>query len=128
MKPLSTEACAILSAAARGGGQILAADTKDGFSLSAGDQSFCNGADHRTEALFREALSDLFDAGLVRHLRPGGSVLELTAAGYRREEESVMTQDGAFRPWDVFLSHASEDKQDFVEPLARALKDRGVRV
>jgi hypothetical protein len=30
--------------------------------------------------------------------------------------------------WDVFISHASEDKADFVEPLASALAAFGVRV
>jgi hypothetical protein len=28
--------------------------------------------------------------------------------------------------WDVFISHASEDKEDFVRPLANALKHRGL--
>lgn len=31
-------------------------------------------------------------------------------------------------PWDVFIAHASEDKDAFVRPLARSLKDLGVRV
>lgn len=30
--------------------------------------------------------------------------------------------------WDVFISHASEDKQSFVEPLARELEKRGYKV
>lgn len=30
--------------------------------------------------------------------------------------------------WDVFVSHASEDKQDFVCPLAEELQTRGLRV
>ena len=30
--------------------------------------------------------------------------------------------------WDVFISHASEDKRDFVEPLANKLKALGLRV
>jgi len=30
--------------------------------------------------------------------------------------------------WDVFISHASPDKERFVLPLAEALKDRGVKV
>lgn len=32
------------------------------------------------------------------------------------------------REWDVFISHASEDKQDFVRPLAQALAQLGVQV
>jgi hypothetical protein len=30
--------------------------------------------------------------------------------------------------WDIFLSHASEDKDTFVRPLANALQERGLRV
>ena len=30
--------------------------------------------------------------------------------------------------WDVFVAHASEDKDDFVRPLAEALHNRGFRV
>ena len=30
--------------------------------------------------------------------------------------------------WDVFISHADEDKEDFVRPLARALHGRGLSV
>lgn len=32
------------------------------------------------------------------------------------------------KEWDVFISHASEDKAAVVEPLAKALKETGVRV
>lgn len=31
-------------------------------------------------------------------------------------------------PWDVFISHASEDKESFVDPLAHRLKELAVRV
>lgn len=37
-----------------------------------------------------------------------------------------MTQPG--KQWDVFISHASEDKETFVFPLASALANLGVRV
>ena len=30
--------------------------------------------------------------------------------------------------WDAFISHASEDKYDFVRPLAEGLRDRGLTV
>ncbi len=30
--------------------------------------------------------------------------------------------------YDVFISHASEDKKDFVAPLVEALQDAGIRV
>ena len=32
------------------------------------------------------------------------------------------------KQWDVFISHASEDKLNFVEPLAKALSELGVKV
>src|SRR6185436_12735864 len=32
------------------------------------------------------------------------------------------------KKWDVFISHASEDKDDFVRPLAQALAQLGVKV
>jgi hypothetical protein len=36
--------------------------------------------------------------------------------------------DEATNNWDLFISHASEDKADFVAPLARTLSEFGVRV
>ena len=36
------------------------------------------------------------------------------------------TKDGPSAQYDVFLSHASEDKAEFVEPLYRALIKRGL--
>jgi hypothetical protein len=35
---------------------------------------------------------------------------------------------GSSKKWDVFISHSSEDKDDFVRPLANALRDSGVSV
>ena len=35
---------------------------------------------------------------------------------------------GLGKKWDVFISHASEDKESFVRPLARALTDSGLVV
>ena len=32
------------------------------------------------------------------------------------------------KKWDVFISHASEDKEDFVRPLAEKLQKCGVKV
>lgn len=32
------------------------------------------------------------------------------------------------KKYDVFISHASEDKKDFVEPLAEALKEAGINI
>jgi hypothetical protein len=32
------------------------------------------------------------------------------------------------KPWDIFISHASDDKKGFVDPLARRLRELAVRV
>lgn len=34
----------------------------------------------------------------------------------------------ADKEWDAFISHASEDKDDFVRPLAQTLAQLGVKV
>ncbi len=47
------------------------------------------------------------------------------------EEEatpSKTSSPGAVMKWDVFISHASEDKESFVAPLAKALQDAGLEV
>lgn len=46
----------------------------------------------------------------------------------RYEEEGEGRQAKDRDVWDVFISHASEDKESFVRPLAEALKKRGIRV
>lgn len=40
-----------------------------------------------------------------------------------RKSESVLTAD-----YDIFISHSSEDKDDFVRPLAEALSSEGIKV
>src|SRR5208282_276000 len=49
----------------------------------------------------------------------------------RRSEILSAGRELSKRPrkkWDLFISHASEDKKDFVEPLAEALGKFGVKV
>lgn len=45
-----------------------------------------------------------------------------------RAEKSPQVGTADRHQWDVFLSHASEDKEDFARPLATALKAEGVEV
>jgi hypothetical protein len=40
----------------------------------------------------------------------------------------AVSADSSSKTWDVFISHASEDKEAFVRPLARGLAERGVTV
>jgi TIR domain len=57
---------------------------------------------------------------------------DLAARGHGRREmlpaKVVDAPTRAALEWDVFICHAGEDKAEVVEPLARALGERGVRV
>lgn len=44
------------------------------------------------------------------------------------DEAPPVAPEGPGRDYDVFISHATEDKDDVVRPLAHALRDRGVSV
>jgi hypothetical protein len=43
-------------------------------------------------------------------------------------KSAVMDPESINKRWDVFISHASEDKDDIARPLAQALRDNGYRV
>jgi hypothetical protein len=43
-------------------------------------------------------------------------------------ESSPAMEEGSTREYDVFISHASEDKDEIVRPLANALKHEGLKV
>jgi len=45
-----------------------------------------------------------------------------------RHERPPVVPDDAGETWDVFVSHASEDKEAVAEPLANALREHGLRV
>lgn len=44
------------------------------------------------------------------------------------QHESIPSLDNHVRQYDVFISHASEDKEAVVRPLANALRDEGLSV
>ncbi len=46
----------------------------------------------------------------------------------RRNDDFPVYEDEGEREFDVFISHASEDKDDVVRPLAHALQDAGLKV
>ncbi len=46
----------------------------------------------------------------------------------RTEAPESLTPDATGRTWDVFVSHAHEDKEAVAEPLAAALKSHGLTV
>ena len=43
-------------------------------------------------------------------------------------QEPPQSAEGDGRTYDVFISHASEDKEEVVRPLAQALRDHGLEV
>lgn len=47
---------------------------------------------------------------------------------YLGKDEKPTYEDDNKREYDVFISHASEDKDAIVRPLATSLKDKGLRV
>lgn len=54
---------------------------------------------------------------------PGGP-----AGGHRIARATTPAIPRKKRQWDVFICHASEDKESFVRPLAEALRAKGLRV
>lgn len=47
---------------------------------------------------------------------------------FRQFTESVESTERQDKEYDVFIAHASEDKNDFVEPLVHLLRDMGMNV
>jgi hypothetical protein len=69
-------------------------------------------------------LKELSETGMFASLEPAECLWE--AVPRASASPSAPPRDGA--RWDVFISHASEDKEPFVTPLAQALSEKGVRV
>ena len=60
-----------------------------------------------------------------------GRITHYSGPGKSRDEDGDISHENASadeKEWDVFISHASEDKESFVEPLARALEGAGLQV
>lgn len=67
-----------------------------------------------------------------------GDMVTITHKGWKRLESQSSTPTSSsgqpdkpsnnFKEWDVFICHASEDKEAVVEPLVEALKARDLRV
>lgn len=52
-----------------------------------------------------------------------------TEEGFKISTDNKITQRRASDSnWDMFISHASEDKDDFVKPLANTLEERGSKI
>jgi hypothetical protein len=79
------------------------------------------------------------DDGLLREMAPLGQRGEARAQSRPTGSETFKTTEYAptmakveakteVPQWDAFVCHASEDKEDFVRPLAEELRSRGLRI
>jgi hypothetical protein len=59
--------------------------------------------------------------------KPGASPAPPPTTERHNSANGKTGRDGTME-WDVFISHASEDKEDFVRPLADSLNRSGLRV
>jgi hypothetical protein len=104
----------------------------------------------RGEKFDAETMEELNEAGLITttdtsHFQSRGPeyiFTGLTSKGLRmmeggeqeasprpvKEAQQPRGADSQKKQWDVFISHASEDKESIVHSLAVALKDRGLQV
>ena len=71
----------------------------------------------------RTFVNEMF-SGVVQQVRRTRLAQAATANSPRRDQEA----SAAEAKYDVFISHASEDKAAFVQPLAERLRSRGLRV
>jgi TIR domain len=72
-------------------------------------------------------MKEMCEEGVFAALDPADCLWEVAPAAPIRTPAPSLLPDGT-PPWDIFMSHASEDKEPFVRSLANALVDSGVRV
>ena len=75
--------------------------------------------------------ADVTFAALERRLAKAAVVVSGESKGSEKHEAQSTGGRAAppsLKTWDVFLSHASEDKESIAIPLVRALEQRGLRV
>jgi hypothetical protein len=88
--------------------------------------SFVEHNENRASKL-RNVLGELLPTGLIELNQAGvSSPTDQSEKGIAGQRSSATVRTDHM--WDVFISHASEDKQSFVRPLARALEQEGLRV
>lgn len=65
----------------------------------------------------------------IIHIDPDKNKVEIIVTRQTKiiTKNSGITQDNP-KNWDVFISHASEDKESIARPLAEGLRNRGLRV
>lgn len=125
---LTPEAYEILHAVAAADGTVMAVESKDPLQIVIGKRNLAEGANQRKEAAYKEAIDQLVEERLLRQLKPGGSVYEMTAAGYRlvdqrNEELNKKGRAPAAERLIIFLCHASEEKSQARDIYSRLRGD-----
>lgn len=83
--------------------------------------------DRRSRLTKHDSLSSLL--GIPEVQRPGGPVQSTAPSANKTVSGAIRTAASeAPQTWDVFVAHASEDKEAFVRPLVDALRDSGLTV
>ena len=72
-------------------------------------------------------MKEMCEGKVFGPLDPADCLWEVAPTAQIRTPSLSMLPDGS-PVWDVFISHASEDKEPFVASLAKALSDEGLRV
>jgi hypothetical protein len=84
---LSDEARALLlEASADRGGVIMMLRDSGGFHLQTNGKQMMNPGDPRAAAIWKAAVEELRDGGLIKDRGHKGEIFELTAKGYKRAE------------------------------------------
>lgn len=84
-------------------------------------------AKNREEVIFHR--SELEREGYIEV--KGEDAVVITHKGWERLERTSLRADDketGTKKWDVFICHASEDKEQVLEPLAEALRTKGLKV
>ncbi len=108
--------------------KVWIADPWDAVYLGTDVQSFVRGAQILgAERMLVLDSSREFASADDQLLLKGDTVERPFLSANRRHEATSKTSEDTVQ-WDVFICHASEDKEEFVRPLAEALRHRGLRV
>ncbi|KAA6323301.1 hypothetical protein EZS27_027245 [termite gut metagenome] len=55
-------------------------------------------------------------------------LIQLTQTNYSASVELTNTAETSLKKYDFFISHAAEDKEEIVQPLAKSIEDAGFQV
>lgn len=99
----------------------------EGFGSQLRNQIASAITDRRSRLTKHDSLSSLL--GIPEAQRPGGPTHSVAPSARKAVSGAILAAASeAPQTWDVFVSHASEDKESFVRPLVDALRESGLTV